>query len=184
VQLFLGSRPKRPLRPVENHDHRTKPGRGGLWTSDWRADIGSAWAWSCAGEFGDKYATGQGWLLRPDSGAVVYEVDDMLDLRLLQHRYPRFPGTPYEGGFRWPTSRPGFEVWCPSLAWPAVARDYDAVRLTEKGWCHLGEHQGPLRDWDVASTIWFRWCFTNQPTRITWSNDVQPRDPPERLELG
>jgi hypothetical protein len=168
AQLFMGSRPIQPLRAVENHDHRTKPGRGGLWTADWQADIGSAWAWGCASEFDNKYQVGKGWLLHPDPRALVYVLDGMQDLRWLQRRYSRYPDTPYEDGFYWPGSDSDHRIWWPTLAWPAIARAYDAVRLTDDGWRALGENQGPLRDWAVPSTVWFHWCFLDEPIEVHW----------------
>jgi hypothetical protein len=165
-QLFLGSRPNDNFGVVENHRADTKPGRGGLWTSDFRTRTGSAWAEYAAGEFSDnlaaKYRRARAWKLRPRADARIFIIDSESDLRWLQNQWPRDPNTEFAGGF----TNPYTGDWYPSLAWTAIATIFDAVRLSAKGFRALKGRHGPVSDWSIPSTVWFSYCFTGNPLEI------------------
>jgi hypothetical protein len=179
TQLFLGSRPNRDIRPIENGYLGTKPG-GGLWTADYRRRIGSVWAEMAhdvySGEhFTAKFGDGcHGWRLRPDPAARIYVLDTLRDLHWLQERYPLWPDTEFADGFHMPVSGD----WIPQLDWPGIAAaGIDAVRLSSRG-CRgaVGGMQsmgsshwlyGPLMDWGCPSTVWFRHAFA-EPELVSW----------------
>ena len=160
AQLFIGSRPNHRIGSVQNNNHRTKPVGGGLWTADLRAG-GSAWADYAAGDFGLRYDHSAAWKLRPQPSARVFVLDSLRDLRYLQTQHPRFPETEFADGFVLPI----VDSWIPALDWPGIAADFDAVRLSDRGFRVLGGG-GPLLDWSVPSTVWMRWSFVGEPERV------------------
>ncbi len=84
------------------------------------------------------------WLLTPSSDVRVPVVDGEEDIERLIRLYPRR----ITGDER---------TW---LDWEAVARDYDGLRVTERGVSANREREdSPLGPWDVESTLWFRWVF-------------------------
>lgn len=178
-QLFFGRRaPNRVVKPVENSLHNTKPGPGGLWTADYRRTYGSAWVLRADDmyspeHFRAKFGDGlQGWVLRPLATARAYVIDTLRDLKWLQARHPLYPGTEYEGGFY----QRGYEEltrgWYPTLDWPSVSGEFDAVRLSGRGWRAVGDFGGPFHDWAVPSTVWFRWCFRSEPELVRWRREA------------
>jgi hypothetical protein len=121
---------------------------GGLWTSTFIPGKGSAWLTYCASQdFRPLTSSGPSslslWLLTPDPAARVLSLDTQADIDRLFHTYslvtltPRTPGTL-------------------GLDWPRLARDFDALHLTQAGF-RTGY---PLfSTWSCESTIWFRDCF-------------------------
>jgi hypothetical protein len=98
------------------------------------------------------------WLLHPSADARIAVIDKPSDLIVLGNKYgwdvscwerPVLGMTEYTG-----------EVH--SLNFPALARDYDAVHLTEHGCDSLETRDAGryrLSNWHAESTCWFRWCF-------------------------
>jgi hypothetical protein len=180
TQLFLSRRPpNRDIRPVSNQRAGTTKPAGGLWTADYRRATGSAWAEQAPDFYDDarfaaKFGDGShGWLLRPDPAARVYVLDSLRDAKQLQERFPRFPEEEFRHGLYTPISHD----WQPQLDWVAISQAYDAVRLSARGWRPLvGEvrmdrtrwRYGPMDDWIIPSTLWFRWSFVGESELASW----------------
>lgn len=132
--------------------------KGGLWTSTYCSEIGSAWVQWCLGEdFGVPGGGWRSWLLEPDPAARVLEIDSHADL----HRVSASYGLPIE--YPGPLSALDFE---------RLAVDYDAIHLTEAGqWATRLTHPLSLYGWDCESVLWLRWAFVGEPHglgRRTW----------------
>lgn len=123
----------RPMFPIKPH--------GGLWTSPMR-DGKADWTRWCEGErFGafDAPVTA----VIPDRDARVFVIDRHADLLALEAAYP----DPQ------PEIPAGIKMW-PSIDWAAVARDIDAVWLTEAGQWATRFSQPGLYGWDCETVFW------------------------------
>lgn len=161
VQLHLGGtervEPLFLLPPADRGGFNAKPS-GGFWTSTWRGAEGSSWVQWCLGE---SYGISQRErrsaypnLLVPRADARVYEINSYADLEWLVRRYP------YQGGDDAIRSIAYPDLKFPS--WEAVARDFDAVNLTDAGqWATRLSDPLNLYGWDCESTLWLRWCFAD-----------------------
>ena len=134
-------------RPHEKPEYGT-----GFWTST----LGQRGGWLDVVDGGDvNFASPyprEEWRLYavyPYPDARVYEIDTHDDLLALIDRYPHGAIEATDYGvldFR----HPDFE---------AVARDYDAVHLTDDGMVATRLATPGTYTWDCESTIWFRACF-------------------------
>jgi len=138
------------LEPVKNKNW-VKP-EGGLWTSSYDPECGSGWIqWSIAerfsGEWNEEEEKGYYgcYLLHPEPARVLV-IDTQQDLIEALRHYQNYD---HRGG-GWGGTNLDFE---------ALAEDYDAIHLTDRGqWATRMTNPG-LYGWDCESTLWFRWCF-------------------------
>lgn len=137
------------IEPLSDRGGAMRKPRGGFWTSTYDEHYGSGWIQWCLGESYDcdpDDPVFRVWILEPDPAARVYEVDTYSDVALLCEHY----GETVEHG--------DYSETYP--AWSRVARDYDAVHLTDDGqWATRFSDPG-LYGWDCESTLWLRWAFT------------------------
>ena len=130
--------------------------RGGLWTSTWDPRSCSGWAqWCIEARFKKPpYAV---WLLDVEPAARVFTVDTYYDLAVLMDAY----GVPTR--------------WGHEIAWGRLARDYDALHLTDAGqWATRLSEPHSLYGWDCESTVWMRWAFTDVRRFGDWSPPQVP----------
>jgi len=145
-QLFLSSAPPRAeaLVPVTNCQF-VKP-KGGLWTSTYDAkECASGWVAWCEHE-APAYLVGRRWfLLTPAADARVLIINTVADMDALYRCYAdRVTGLSFVS----------------MLDFEAMARDFDAMRVTEAGqWATRLTYPQNLYGWDCESTVWFRWKF-------------------------
>jgi hypothetical protein len=144
------------FKPV-SHDSQwgawVKPHDGGLWTSTYDNEYGSAWVQFCLSETYEidrENPTWQNcWLLDPDPEARVYVIDDYPDLDWLIKEYGH--------------TRKGSEMLSERMTfpdWVRMSEDYDAVHMTEEGqWKTRLSHPHNLYGWDCECTLWLRWRF-------------------------
>lgn len=134
------------MKPVINRICFTKPS-GGLWTSTYRPRHGSGWVqWCLSEDFGVPDEGWRAWRLQPAENARIYTIASLADLQRLLAEFGEQPRL-FPGMMRYPD----FE---------AVAREYDAVHLTDEGqWATRLTHPESLYGWDCESTVWFRWAF-------------------------
>lgn len=146
----LGWQHKTPLNPatvapVTNGD--IKP-HGGLWTSPMRSTGMTGWIdWCADNSFGNPSDPVTAITADPDARAYVIDTHDDL-LRL-------------EAAYRNPTPRLPIEIrmW-PAIDWTALARDVDALWLTDAGqWATRYTTPG-LYGWDCEMVFWFRVKFS------------------------
>lgn len=140
LQLHVSPSAPEQLEPcVESVVNRSfyKP-TGGLWTATYRVDEhSSSWVdWCRVEEFGNVDACNW-FILEPDPTANVYIIDSADDLTRL--------GARYSVGF--------------FLDFEELARQYDAIHLTDDGQWATRHTRPGLYGWDVESTLWFRWRF-------------------------
>lgn len=133
------------VSPVENRLH-VKP-LNGFWTSTYNTDENtSAWVdWCHSEDFGNPDACNW-FLLAPSPKAKIYTIDTLEDLKVLAANYTN-PATP------------AFMTMFTYLDFERIARDFDAINLTDHGqW--VTRHGTPsLYGWDCESTLWFNWKF-------------------------
>ena len=146
-QLFVTDCDNKPspihMLPISNYTRPWMKPQGGIWTSTYTGEeTGSAWVqWAQVHLLKNEWHS---YLLRPRRDAKVYVIDGRQDLERLLDRFEH-PDSPR------PTRMIDFEK---------MALHYDALHLTEKG-----EEEtrwgawGTLYNWDVESTLWFRWVF-------------------------
>jgi hypothetical protein len=168
TQLYVTRKKKPPTHdefiPVRNSDGRqlfVKP-KGGMWTSSWDAtERTSAWVEWCRMEGQEEWVKGKWWLLAPAPDARVAIIHSLPDLkRLLKHypyHYPLMEHMPYLIG--------------QCLDYEAMAQDYDAIHLTEKGQWRTRLTAPNLYGWDCECTLWLRWKFA---AVVPTDNQQQP----------
>ena len=141
------------LRPIdESLCGWYKPHSGGLWTSSLTTDGRSGWIDWCLNENfeGPEFDI---WHLDPNPAASVYTIDTYNDLAALASRFP--PACDHPKGC--PTWGDGIGS---GVGWRRVAKEYDAVRVTEEGeWKMRLSDPISIYGWDCESTVWFRWKF-------------------------
>lgn len=143
TQLFVGDEPKPELLIPPTNGTLTMP-LGGLWTATWLANERSSdWAKWCIQEKFRPIKPEQFWLLEPDKSARIYEVDSLSDLIELQSLYSLQLGNYYD-----------------TLDFEAMSRDWDGLHLTLAGQQRTRHTMPNLYGWDVESTCWFRWKFS------------------------
>jgi hypothetical protein len=180
-QLFVGSEPKREaFRPVQN-DHSSfgvKP-TGGMWTSTFEPATGSGWIeWCHAEDFRVPGAGWRSWLVMPESTLRTLVIDTLEDLRLALDRYARHD---LDAAFAAVETFLGMGRF---LDFEKLARDYDAIHLTEAGqWQTRLSHPDSLYGWDCESTLWLHWRVDRVQSlgRRTWLPE-QPR--PRRIRTA
>lgn len=93
------------------------------------------------------------WLLDPDPAARVYVIDSYAYLEALTATFP----APRQ-----------LDLHEHRASWEAIAREYDAVELTDAGqWATRLSSPCNLYGWDCESTLWLRWCFVGEPRQIS-----------------
>jgi hypothetical protein len=142
------------IKPIRNDDVLNKP-EGGLWTSTFKPNAKwcSDWLEWCASEMPEWLPESEDccWVLFPSKSARIVEIDDIDDyINLLKMfgRYNKVVG-------KW------------MIDWEKLAKYYDALHLTERGLATVGSLNFELlypelkgfHEWDVESTVWFRWVF-------------------------
>lgn len=122
---------------------------GGLWTSTYDERHGSGWVQWCLDEEYSLPKAGlwQCTLLHPSPTARVYEIDTLADLKRLLRT---FGENTLGAGLRF--GYPDFE---------AVAREFDAIHLTDAGQWATRYSEPSLYGWDCESTLWLRWVFAS-----------------------
>lgn len=147
--VSTGSTPSaESFEPLNDRGGALRKPRGGLWTSTYDERYGSGWIQWCLSESfdcGPADPVFRVWTLEPDPAARIYEIDTYADLARLCERY----GQTIEHG--------SYSETCP--AWSRIARDYDAVHLTDEGQWATRFSDPNLYGWDCESTLWLRWAF-------------------------
>lgn len=116
---------------------------GGLWTAPLGDDGRTAWTeWCSAEEYGDP--TEPITELIPDPDARVYVINTVADLVALESTY-RDEHVVQMVPHRSP--------W-PALDWTAMARDLDAIWLTDEGQWATRFSQPGLYGWDCETVFW------------------------------
>jgi hypothetical protein len=143
-----------PERMLWLRSYGSRKPQGGLWTSSYLGERGSDWVRYFSGDWAawePEWAEGGGvygcHLLVPRADARVLMLRDEEDLERAWESYA-WKNKDYPGD----RSR--------SIAWHAVAEEWDAVHVT--GNCvRTCEHAQPFPayGWDAESTCWFRWAF-------------------------
>ena len=94
------------------------------------------------------------WLLKPKDGQRIYEIDDLPSLVWLVENYSNEARAKREAVWQKEHGIPYKGKSERTLDWDKIARDFDAVRLTEGGQ-HVTRFTHPgLYGWDVESTVW------------------------------
>lgn len=180
VQAHVNHRELSPetFRPVSNEpvatddeSKRCKPS-GGLWTSTAQPEHFSAYGrnWKSAviaicreraiRDFPHDVWIAPSlkvWHLKPNPAARIAVVDSLNDFSILGQKYGwvnyQYKRTAKESRY---SSSP--TVTCRSLNYEAIAEDYDAIHLTERGWSQ--DKEGDMMGmWHSESTVWLRWMF-------------------------
>jgi hypothetical protein len=170
-QLHFNAEPPAPEK-IEPVGQAAWQPRGGLWT--FTPDEGAASFAFWTGLFANIHQFAgekprwskmrgkevRGWLLYPSPSARVAVIDNLDDLLQLGNGYGWDES-------RWVTGhdllgQPQLSAPVYSLNFPAIAKDFDAVRVTDAGVERLetvkaGKYR--LAFWHAESTCWFRWCF-------------------------
>jgi hypothetical protein len=145
---------------VRNDPKRISKPRGGLWTSTYEPEYGSAWVrWCVAYRYTDPFESHWTVMLAPEA-ARVETIDSSAMLAELIERYPRTL-----------RGRRG-------LDFELLSRDYDCLHLTPRGYLQTrSSRSGPsLRGWDCESTVWFRWIFREWRKVKAYFKDVDEYD--------
>lgn len=175
TQVWVGSEEPTADRvdPIKNSDDGPpKKPKGGLWTSTLKTtegdEVSSGWIEWMKAEGWCNVKEPQAWVLEPKDDVDVYVIDsveDAIDIMVPDERYRSMSLQEYR------------------IDWAEVfgIRDYDAIRLTEKGqWetrfpnkCYhengerkWGKHSDNLRGyslygWDCECVLWEGWQFTD-----------------------
>lgn len=168
---FRGRLPKRGEFAIANEWNWHKP-EGGLWTSTYSEQTGGDWVKWCLGEeFGTRNGTfsQHGWLLVPTRDARVLRVNNLEDLRRVVKAYRQKNASKYSFA---------------ALDFLQMAKDYDAMHLTEKGQWRTRFSRPGLYGWDCESTVWLRWKFQKvvdlgkltfgEPARKQVAKEIKP----------
>jgi hypothetical protein len=135
--------------PVEaNGNPWMKPRKGGLWTAQWDEQYGGGWVQWCYGEDFDvpKDLSWEVTLLTPKPDARILVIDCLSDLKAAFER--------------WPDPSPNSRFGKGYPAWHLIAKEFDAVHLTERGqWDTRLTMDVDLYGWDCESTLWLSWAF-------------------------
>lgn len=153
-QLFISDNAPSPSKIAEakNQNGFCKP-KGGLWTSTWNQDeYSSGWVDWCLSEEFDDPLNKRWFILKPKEKLNILTIDSLSDLIKLIDKYP------------WQEN--SLHYLKPTLDFEAIAKDFDAIHLTESGQIqtHLPMNLFEMKmidlyGWDCESTLWFRWCF-------------------------
>jgi hypothetical protein len=146
-----------PSRQQFNPPVNERPGamggikpQGGLWTSTYDPDNGSAWVqWCLSEDYGvPRGYTWQAWLLVPRLDARILTIDTYTDLEHVVTVY----GLP---------SAPTLHPDSIALNFEKLAHHYHGIHLTEAGqWATRLSQPHSLYGWDCESTLWLNWAFT------------------------
>lgn len=141
------------LESVEGEMHLPIKPKGGMWTSTYTPDAkyDSDWIRWCSTE--GFYSGCHKWLMNPKPDVSVLVVDSMEDLRAVANRYEKdtYKGMDTSG------------ITDTVLDFPEIARDFDAMRLTEKGQRETrmtSRNEPDLYGWDSESVLHFRWNWS------------------------
>lgn len=132
------------VEPIKNREFWTKP-LGGLWTSSLVGSRHSAWTDWCDRE--DFRQNTYRFRLKVSPTANVFEVKTPEDVDFLIRLFGEADKCGMMIEYR--------------LDWEKVSQFYDGVRLSYQMVRKTGGYESPFHAWDVESTLWFRWCFTD-----------------------
>lgn len=152
TQLFMGKEKptKNKLMDVKNQSF-VKPS-GGLWTSTYEEKKGSDWTSFCENNHFKDIKKHNFYLLEPEKDIKIYTIDKYNDLASLMENYK-------ENDFDNPFGH--FSFLRPFLDFEKISQDYDGIHLTSRGQFETRmSRPESLYGWDVESTLWFRWCFS------------------------
>ena len=131
------------VRAVQNDRNALAKPRGGLWTSTYDRNYGSAWVcWCVAYRYNEPLDLNWTVLSVPKSARLAV-IDTRADLAALIERFPRTL-----------RGRRG-------LDFERVSAEYDGLHLTNEGYLSTRSKRSgsALVAWDCESTLWFRWIF-------------------------
>ena len=136
-QVFVGKHPSPDkLMPISNEGLAYKP-RGGIWTSPYRPQYGSEWAYFVETEGMESKSKQQQWLVQPKPELKILVVDSSETLKSLPHLPPKIPGDDVH-----------------PLNYEAIAQEYDALVIKEEV-IRSGSVNNEVYTFDIESTIWF-----------------------------
>lgn len=142
------------LDSVEGEMHLPIKPTGGMWTSTYtpESEYDTDWIRWCSTEgfYGGRHK----WLMEPKPDVHVLVVDSLDDLRAVANLYEK---DTYKG-------KDASLISDVVLDFPEIARDFDAMRLTEKGQrkTRMTPMDEPdLYGWDSESVLNFRWNWSS-----------------------
>ena len=149
-QIFCGSKPSTNIiRVISNRKCFPKP-FGGLWTSTYDPQRISAWVDWCKNNFRESAAPDfKRWMLTVKDEANIFHLDSITDFNVLR-----------KDGFIFVNPLKAAQI-----DYELLSTKYDGIHITERAlqtdWTSYdcGGHFS-LSVWDVESTCWFRWVFT------------------------
>lgn len=142
------------IESVDGKMHLPIKPTGGMWTSTYTPDEDhdSDWIRWCSTE---GFLSGRHkWVMSPKPDIHVLVVDSLEDLKLVANQYEK---DKYKG-------MDSSQIQDTVLDFPAIARDFDAMRLTKEGqWdTRLTEMDEPdLYGWDSECVLHFRWNWSD-----------------------
>ena len=125
------------FNPIKNQNNWIKP-LGGLWCSEYREDIISNWYQWCDTENFHKEKLNNGVIFELKENAKIFVIDGYKDLLLLLEKYEL---------------KNEMSNFLTSLDFESIAKDYDAIKLTESGERETSFSVPSLYGWDIESML-------------------------------
>lgn len=151
---------------------------GGLWTSSHSPDHLSNYAWTIKRsahrllEIGvaistveAKYGRAHAWEVEPRCVAKVAIIDRASDWQNLGDHFGRFP-VMIAGDYDKEPHAQGFK-----LDFESVSREFDAIRITQRGVDECKRVGIAASKWGTESTLWLRWAFDSVRDAGVWWPD-------------
>jgi hypothetical protein len=167
---------KDSFNKVENDEGFGVKPKGGLWTSTFVPEQGSAWTeWCNAEDFNVPQAGWASWLLYPTGTAQILRIDTYEDLKLIVESEYGLP-VPYRQ-----------DLGARAMNFAKLATRFDAIYLTEEGqWATRLSHPHSLYGWDVSSVCWLQatgidWDKSQYLGIVRWGQPPEPAVKPRRL---
>lgn len=138
-----------PVCNIEINPTKPAPGTG-FWTSTWlEKQQSSAWIPWCTRTSPRRIENKYWFVLNPAPNARVATINGLANLERLLHTYRRVF-----------TGRRAYLTEFGYLDFERLAQNFDAIHLTAQGQRETRLTIPNLYGWDVESTLWLRWCFT------------------------
>jgi len=142
---------KKKIETVKNKIGWNKP-KDGFWTSTLIDDETSDWLNWSVNEGYYPNQTIKLWSLEVQDNAVVLVIDNKDDYENALALYERVE---VDSNYQLRSF----------LDFEKISKDFHGLQVTKNG---LAENRTELYRWDVESTVWFDWCFTD----VTYVSDI------------
>ena len=126
------------FNPIRNRVGWIKP-TGGLWCSEYKEDTISSWHEWCHAENFHEGRLDCGTIFEIKDNARIFIIDKFSDLLYLSEHYELKDGV--------------ISTFLSSLDFESIAKDYDAIKLTENGEHETRFTKPSLYGWDVESML-------------------------------